>query len=272
MSVSSSVALIAVSSPALAQSENPKFPALECLPPAVCSRPDLAARLDAFWREWHWRWNLTNSASEEEIISIEEQDSVLFEKEAMLVREIAEMRVQTLADVILQARACALSNSPLWIDPSAIEYMHNGEHIMRSLVDGICKLHDIEPIPHGKLLPTDKEPVPSKKVSAADPIFTAIDEQRRADRELDAHLSLDEDLHDDDVIDDLSAKEIAATDALFRTVPHTPEGREALIRRALQIIDARCIGDRNENVPSVTCGQLVALLRSLSSVATVAAA
>jgi hypothetical protein len=147
MSASSSVALIAVSSPALAQSkDDPKF---QTPPSALCSRPDLAARLDAFWREWHWRWNLTNDASEEEIIAIEEKDNVFFEKEATLVREIAGMRVQTLADVVLQARTCALSNSPLWIDPSVIECMHNGEHIMRSLVDGICKLHDIDPIPHG---------------------------------------------------------------------------------------------------------------------------
>lgn len=272
MSASSSVALITVSSPALARSEDPKFPTPECPPPAICSRPDLAARLDAFWREWHWRWNLTKDASEEEVTAIEKQDGAFFEKEATLVDEIAEMRVQTMADVILQARACALSNVTLWIDPFEIEQMHSGERITRSLVDGICKLHDIDPIPHGKLLPMDKEPIPLETVPSADPIFAAIDAQRCADRELDAHLSLDEDLHDDDVIDDLSAKDIAATDALFRTEPRTPAGREALIRRAIQVIDARCVGDRNENVPSVTCGQLVALLRSLSEGAAVAVA
>jgi hypothetical protein len=120
-------------------------------------------------------------------------------------------------------------------------------------------------------------PIGEKSQAAAaslpelDPVFAAIEAQRCADRELGAHLSLDEDLHDDDVIDDLSEKEIAATDELFRTAPRTPAGREALIRRAIQVIDARCVGDRNENVPSVTCGQLVALLRNLSNQAKVSA-
>lgn len=240
-----------------------------------CSWPDLAERFERYYARWRRRRELDELCTGEH-----HDDPDLIEwgeistEQYNLARLILDKFPVTMADLVLQARICAAENNELWTDICTIENANPGALAFRRLTERLCEFARARVFPDVTALPASLSSgdTTTERMTEFDPVFDAIEAQQRSTTQLNAHLCMDEALHDDEVLNDLHDKEIAATDAFFRTSPHTPAGREALIQHAVHVIQTECCGNLDDQASFVTCGQLVALLKSLSLCAAVAAA
>lgn len=66
---------------------------------------------------------------------------------------ILNERAVTVADLILQARVCALANNSFWRDEPSIKSMDFGDHACRLLVDRICEFAGGTAFPEMDVLP-----------------------------------------------------------------------------------------------------------------------
>jgi hypothetical protein len=409
-------ALSAVATLPLAVSPSPSIAATN----NSCSWPDLAERFERYHARWCHRRELDEIITEEDREEADDQwDEIIAEQNA-LARLILDRQPETIADVVLQARAAAATNNELWIDPCSIEGADSRHLAFRRLIDRFCEFAGVQIFPDVAALPAswsngdaelltlgakfdelrdaivaaeveynrflrprnarlyalkddpiafaaalkdlgpdemipgfpevdkrlkepdgqidqlldsilnihpmsfagvavklrvlrwvanieDEEstikqdldgrwfnaidrdvrrlageavprrsppnlPAATERTTESDPVFDAIKTQQHATTQLNKYLHVDEKLREDRVAEYLHDKEIAATDAFFRTSPRTPVGREALIQHAVHVIQTECCGNLDDQAFFVTCGQLVALLKNLSLVAAVATA
>jgi hypothetical protein len=79
--------------------------------------------------------------------------SALSAETAELARLILNEPVATIADMILQARVCALENNNLWKDTPSIEAMDLGQRSCRLLVESICQFGGLAPLPGLSVFP-----------------------------------------------------------------------------------------------------------------------
>lgn len=409
-------ALSAVATLPLVASASPSIAATN----DACSWPDLAERFERYHARWCRRRELDELMTEDDHEEADNQWSEIIAEQRTLVRLILDRRPETIADVVLQARATAATNNELWTDTCSIEGADSGRQAFRRLIDQFCEFAGVQVFPDVAELPAswsngdtelltlgakfdemrdaivaaeaeynrfleprnarlyalkddpiafaaafkergseemipgfrevderlkeldgridqlldsivnirpmsfagvavklralrwlanfeDEEPnieqdweelwfnaidrdvrqlageaIPrrspsnlpaaTERTTKLDPVLDSIEAQKRATTQLNTYLHVNEKLREDRVVEYLNDKEIAATDAFFRTSPRTPVGREALIQHAVHVIQTECCGDLDDQASFVTCGQLVALLKSLSLVAAAATA
>ena len=123
----------------------------------VYSRPDLAARFDDFYS----RWMQKREKDSRERVECEasglgddfewsdpdlDEWNALSEESRELVDAIMAQPAASLADIALQARACAMENSACWTD--APDYhLDSGTRAACLLVEQICRLADVSVFP-----------------------------------------------------------------------------------------------------------------------------
>jgi hypothetical protein len=121
------------------------------------SRPDLAIRFDGFYVRW--KQKLEKQRSENEACDaaefagrefkwsdpeLEEWGALNAEREE-LVEAILVQPANSLADIVLQARACAMENIELWTNASSEE--DAGARANKLLVERICDLAGVPVLP-----------------------------------------------------------------------------------------------------------------------------
>lgn len=99
--------------------------------------------------------------------------------------------------------------------------------------------------------------------SVDDPIFTAIRSEKCAWNEFYSYLGKDDRDRERDREIELSDLHDAAADELYRTVPKTRAGHEALILHVIKMINLECGTRVDEDPFHITGAQLIALLKNL---------
>jgi hypothetical protein len=133
----------------------------------ACSRPDLARRFEDFYALWlQKRANdeLENRAYEAAVLAgqpFEFSDADLDEWSTLnaerdeLIKQIMAVPPASLADIVLQARACAIENNLDWIDGDSVRSLSgSGRGTYRRLVESIAGLAGAELFPGVSTLPT----------------------------------------------------------------------------------------------------------------------
>jgi hypothetical protein len=142
------VALTAAAAPSAAASppvlENPR-----------ASRPDLAARLDDLYSRYKQQWERDAAGCDDDDPELERWEALSAEG-AILFKLIINEPAVTIADIVLQARACALENSEFWI--SVPEWINFGAVCNRLLIDRICEFAGTTAFPGVHV-----DPLPSKQ-------------------------------------------------------------------------------------------------------------
>lgn len=129
----------------------------------TCSRPDLATRFDEFYAYWKQQREAdvvelaACDAAELAGLPFEWSDpdaerwSKINEAGSRLIDEIMSQRANSLADVVLQARASAMDNHLYWLDQESL--LGSGAVVFRQLVDRICELAEVEAFPGLETVP-----------------------------------------------------------------------------------------------------------------------
>lgn len=86
-----------------------------------CSWPDLAARFDRYHARWCRRRELDDIMTAEDHEEVEKEWDEIIAEQSALARLILDKRPETIADVVLQARAAAATNNELWTDTCSIQ-------------------------------------------------------------------------------------------------------------------------------------------------------
>lgn len=118
-------------------------PAAAAVPPAAAelTHPELAHALASIRERWR-ALKLADNWRESEWDAMEAETFPLCE-------EIMRAEVRTFADLVLQAQAAALVNTEYWLEASTVDDIgnHDPSLAVRVLVDGICALAGVEPLP-----------------------------------------------------------------------------------------------------------------------------
>jgi hypothetical protein len=130
-----------------------------------CSRPDLAVRVENLCSRFKSQFEADmreGAAYEGAMLSgadfawsdpdLENWEAINSEGDA-LAAAILHQPAVTAADVVLQARICALENNIFWLDPLSISSMDSGQEAFRLLVDSICKFGGMQVFPGMTVLP-----------------------------------------------------------------------------------------------------------------------
>lgn len=111
------------------------------------SHPELAARFDDLYSRWQRQWK-ADAESDEDFA----WDGLINEANG-LARLIASQPAITIADIILQAKICALANTEYWMDPDTVEGMHAGHIAFRAVVDSVSALFGTPLLPGQEVFP-----------------------------------------------------------------------------------------------------------------------
>ncbi|WP_438275652.1 hypothetical protein [Nitrobacter sp.] len=118
-----------------------------------CSWPDLAARFERYHARWCRRRELDEIETEEDHEDIDTEWDEIIAEQGALARLILDKRPETMADVVLQARATAATNNELWTDAFSIKHADSGQIAFRRLVDRLCEFVGVEVFPDATTAP-----------------------------------------------------------------------------------------------------------------------
>jgi hypothetical protein len=118
-----------------------------------CSWPDLAARFDRYHARWCRRRELDDIMTAEDHEEVEKEWDEIIAEQSALARLILDKRPETIADVVLQARAAAATNNELWTDTCSIEDAHSGLIAFRRLIDRFCEFAGVQVFPDTSIAP-----------------------------------------------------------------------------------------------------------------------
>jgi hypothetical protein len=147
-------ALSAVAALPLVASASPSIAATN----DACSWPDLAERFERYHARWCRRRELDELTTEDDHEEADNQWDEIIAEQGALARLILDRRPETIADVVLQARATATTNNELWTDAFSIKNADSGQIAFRRLVDRLCEFVGVQVFPDASIAPIAEEP------------------------------------------------------------------------------------------------------------------